>query len=136
MRQETPSWRKAFLSFFPLALVSGCERAAVTPPATPAPLAFQASAAPPDRGAPAAPIVAPLSPREPITDSAITGRIASAIHADPGMQGSDVSVNTDRGVVLLAGIVRTPEQTALASAHAQRQDGVLRVDNHLTVPPT
>jgi osmotically-inducible protein OsmY len=40
-------------------------------------------------------------------------------------------VNTDKGVVVLAGTVKNPEQTALASAHAQRQDGVMRVDNHL-----
>jgi len=34
-------------------------------------------------------------------------------------------------VVVLSGTVKSHEQTGVASAHAQRQDGVLRVDNHL-----
>jgi osmotically-inducible protein OsmY len=51
------------------------------------------------------------------------------------MSGADVSVNTDHGVVTLTGNVKSQEQTAIASAHAQRQDGVMRVDNHLTTTP-
>jgi osmotically-inducible protein OsmY len=47
------------------------------------------------------------------------------------MAGSDVSVNTDRGVVSLTGVVKSQEQAAIASGHAQRQDGVMRVDNML-----
>ena len=38
-------------------------------------------------------------PRDAITDSVITARIKGGILSDPGMTGSDVSVNTDRGVV-------------------------------------
>ena len=72
-------------------------------------------------------------PGDPLADTVITGQVKSAIQADPHMNGADVSVNTDRGVVSLAGTVRTPEQLAVASAYAQRQDGVMRVDNHLTV---
>ncbi len=79
-----------------------------------------------------APLTA-LPPREALSDPAITGRIKSAILSDPAMGGADVSVNTDHGVVSLDGIVRTPEQTAIASAHAQRQDGVVRVDSHLSI---
>jgi osmotically-inducible protein OsmY len=77
----------------------------------------------------------PLPPREALADTAITSRIKSEILGDPAMQGADVSVNTDRGVVVLAGLVKSPEQTAVASAHAQRQDGVMRVDNHLATVP-
>jgi osmotically-inducible protein OsmY len=77
----------------------------------------------------------PLPPREALADTVITSRIRSEILVDPAMQGADVSVNTDHGVVVLAGLVRTPEQTAVASAHAQRQDGVMRVDNHLATAP-
>jgi hyperosmotically inducible protein len=66
-----------------------------------------------------------------LTDSAITGRIQSALKADPAMSGADVSINTDKGVVVLSGTVKSHEQTGIASAHAQRQDGVVRVDNHL-----
>ena len=78
---------------------------------------------------------APASPpREALSDPVITDRIKSALVEDPGMSGADVSVSTDHGAVTLVGPVRNHEQIALASAHAQRQDGVTRVDNHLSVP--
>jgi hyperosmotically inducible protein len=99
--------------------------AGVTAPA-PATPAAEASAAPP-RPANAMPT------SEALTDPVITGRIKSALLGDPGMAGADVSVNTDRGVVSLAGTVKSHEQTGIASAHAQRQDGVVRVDNHLAM---
>jgi hyperosmotically inducible protein len=73
----------------------------------------------------------PIPARDALADTVITGKIKTAILNDAAMHGADVSVNTDRGVVTLAGLVKTPEQTAIASAHAQRQDGVMRVDNHL-----
>ena len=91
------------------------------------------SAARPAR--PASPQPTQLPSKEALSDSVITAKIKTAIVADPGLAGADVSVNTDHGVVVLAGIVKTPEQTAIASAHAQSQDGVMRVDNHLSVPP-
>lgn len=78
---------------------------------------------------------APIVPSEALTDTVITGKIKAALLADPAMGGAEVSVNTDRGVVVLTGLVKSQEQTAIASAHAQRQDGVLRVDNHLTTQP-
>ena len=71
------------------------------------------------------------APREGFSDTVITARTKAAILSDPGMTGSDVSVNTDRGVVSLTGLIKSHEQAAIASAHAQRQEGVLRIDNHL-----
>ena len=79
-------------------------------------------------------LVAP--PRDTLTDTAITGRIKAALLTDPAMTGADVSVNTDDGVVVLTGTVKSHEQTGVASAHAQRQDGVMRVDNQLSVAPS
>jgi osmotically-inducible protein OsmY len=67
-------------------------------------------------------------------DDAATATILSAIRADPGMAGSDVSVHTDNGVVTITGLVRNREQSAIASAYANRQLGVLRVDNQLSIP--
>jgi osmotically-inducible protein OsmY len=78
-----------------------------------------------------APTPSPLPPPEALTDGAITEKIAREIASDPRMAGADVSINIDRGVVVLAGTVKSHEQTGIASAHAQSQDGVLRVDNHL-----
>ena len=87
-----------------------------------------------EEGTPARATLAPSSPqRDSLHDTVITGKIKAAILTDPGMTGADVSVNTDKGVVALAGSVKSQEQIAIASAHAQRQDGVLRVDNHLAM---
>ena len=72
---------------------------------------------------------------EAISDAVITGKVKAGILGDAAMSGADVSVNTDHGVVTLTGSVKSQEQTAIASAHAQSQDGVMRVDNHLTMNP-
>lgn len=84
---------------------------------------------------PAASALSPLPSPEAISDVMITSRIRAALLADPGMAGADVSVNTDHGVVILAGTVKSHEQTGIASAYAQRQDGVMRVDNQLSLLP-
>jgi osmotically-inducible protein OsmY len=75
------------------------------------------------------------SSADAISDTMISGRIKAELLSDPGMTGSDVSVNTDHGVVVLTGSVKSQEQTAIASAHAQRQDGVMRVDTQLALAP-
>lgn len=121
--------RYPFLLAATLALAA-CDRSVLPEPegeAAPAPRT-QVSVSRPS----SAPLNA-LPPREALSDPAITGRIKSAILSDPAMGGADISVNTDHGVVSLNGIVKTPEQTAIASAHAQRQDGVVRVDSHLSI---
>jgi hyperosmotically inducible protein len=74
-----------------------------------------------------------MPPPDTLTDTMITGRIRTALLSDPGMNGADVSVQTNKGVVTLVGTVRSHEQTGIASAHAQRQDGVVRVDSDLTL---
>jgi hypothetical protein len=76
---------------------------------------------------------APIPPPEALTDTMITGRINTALLSDPGMAGADVSVQTNKGVVTLVGTVKSHEQTGIASAHAQRQDGVVRVDSDLAL---
>lgn len=92
-------------------------------------------AAPPAPNPPAEtlPPRAQMPPPEAITDPAITQRIEAGLSADSRMAGADVSINTDDGVVTLTGTVKSHEQAAVASAHAQGQDGVMRVDNQLAV---
>jgi hyperosmotically inducible protein len=143
MQQETRVRRKPFPKVFPFlagALSAALVLVACDRPASPttdiaSSQADTRAAAPMNVEAPhdeaPARTAAPLPPREALADTVITSRIKSEILGDPAMQGADVSVNTDHGVVVLAGLVKTPEQTAVASAHAQRQDGVMRVDNHL-----
>jgi hypothetical protein len=74
-----------------------------------------------------------LPPPEVLTDPVITAKVKASLMTDPAMTGADVSVNTSQGVVSLTGLVASQEQAAVASAHAQREDGVMRVDNHLAV---
>ena len=145
MRNKGPMSRKPFAKVLPFALgaiaaslgLVACDRrggeAAVTA-ASEVPGASAAPAAvPPPPEQPVS--AAPIPPREALADTVISGKVKAAILGDPAMGGSDVSVNTDHGVVVLAGLVKTPEQTAIASAYAQRQDGVMRVDNHLAPAP-
>jgi hyperosmotically inducible protein len=107
----------------PFAVTVSMACAAADAPAPPAPAAASDLAARVLHGdAPA---------REAQNDNAITARVARAIKADPGLAGSDISVNTDSGVVRLTGTVKSQEQAAIASAHAQRYDGVMRIDSHL-----
>lgn len=78
---------------------------------------------------------APVQAAEPLSDAAITARIVSGIHDDPALAGTDITVNTSRGVVSLTGTVRSPEQIAEATARAQAPDGVVRLDTHVSVVP-
>ena len=114
-------------------LLAACGRvgedARLPPPAALA-RAQPAAATPSPQQQPAPPRVQ-MPSADALSDAAITERIAAEIQSDPSMQGADVSINTDNGVVVLSGTVKTQEQTGVVSAHAQRQDGVLRVDNHL-----
>lgn len=95
------------------------------------------SAAERPRDAQAAAAAQPLrvSPPAPgaLDDALVTAKIRAALLADPAMSGSDVSVNVEHGVVVFAGTVKSYEQAAIASAYAQRQDGVMRVDNQLAL---
>lgn len=134
------------LTKIPFALaLSSCLLAACGPVGGDVPAAPRGTLDRGEAGAPARPpVVAEAAPAtqaeaprtqmpapEAITDSAITNRITVALQNDPAMKGADVSINTDKGVVVLSGTVKSHEQTGVASAHAQRQDGVMRVDNHL-----
>lgn len=79
-------------------------------------------------------VAAALQPApEVISDAFITGAVRAALMGDPGLRGSDVSVNTSHGVVSLTGRVKSREQAAIAAAHAEGEDGVMRVDNTLVV---
>src|SRR6185503_8778650 len=102
--------------------LSGCQRApsdrAAAPEPAPGPSRSAPVASRPE-GATQVPVPASSAqsvPRDAITDSVITARIKAGILSDPGMSGSDVSVNTDRGVVSLTGAIKSPEQAAIASA--------------------
>lgn len=122
--------RLLLISTATVILLAGCERARAPDltqlkPRSDAPQTAEATNA--------APVSSLLPPAEALTDTVITARIRDGLLTDPAMRGADVSVNTDHGVVSLTGLVASQEQAAVASTHAQRQDGVMRVDNHLAV---
>jgi hyperosmotically inducible periplasmic protein len=103
-------------------------------------MAPRSTAAAPAAAAPAIQPSAPeqtgsrlLPPPEALSDAVITAHVKANILADPALRGTDISVNTTHGVVNLTGLVASQEQAAVASGHAQHQDGVMRVDSHLSV---
>ena len=128
--------RRILFHVMALAAIAGCTRENAGDIARLAPRSG-APASAPARDAPPAPAAEPASRLLPspelLTDTVITARVQASVLGDPALTGADVSVNTSQGVVSLTGLVASQEQAALASAHAQRQDGVMRVDNHLAV---
>lgn len=68
-----------------------------------------------------------------VSDTLLTGKVKAAIATDSGMKDSDISVKSENGVVTLSGTVKSPDQATLASALAQRQEGVSRVENQIAV---
>ena len=68
-----------------------------------------------------------------VTDTVTTGKVKAAIATDPGLKDAEIIVKTDGGVVILTGTAKSQDQVAMAANVAQRQEGVNRVDNQVTV---
>lgn len=68
-----------------------------------------------------------------IDDAAITGKIKSAMVAEPGLKAMQVNVDTKDGVVTLTGNVDSQQDIDRAREIAQKTDGVKSVNNQLTV---
>lgn len=68
-----------------------------------------------------------------VTDTVTTGKVKAAIATDPILKDMDIMVKTDGGVVVLTGTAKSQDQVAMATHIAQRQEGVSRVDNQVTV---
>jgi len=124
----------AITALVTLALLNGCTRTPVNDvissrPERPAAASFREAA----ESATANASTRLLAPADALDDGVITARIRAGMLLDPALSGADISVNTSRGVVSLTGVVASRELAAIASAHAQAQDGVMRVDDHLTV---
>jgi hyperosmotically inducible protein len=102
-------------------------------PAAPASTAADTSAPARDTTAAAAAPVTGSESANVVTDTLVTGKVKTAITADNAMKDADISVKTENGVVTLTGTVKSPDQVTLASALAQRQEGVNRVENQVAV---
>jgi len=108
--------------------------AATAAPVTPATPTTDTSASPArDTTAAAATPVTGTDSKNVVTDTLVTGKVKTAITADNAMKDADIAVKTENGVVTLTGTAKSPDQITLASALAQRQEGVSRVENQVAV---
>ena len=109
---------------------------ASTASTTPSP---STSTATPDAASPNAPATANMQPGPggdasgAVSETITTGKIKAALASDAGLKDSDISVTTQNGVVTLSGTAKSQDQVSMATALAQRQDGVVRVENNISV---
>ena len=68
-----------------------------------------------------------------VDDSAITGKVKTAILQDPALKVMQIHVETRKNVVQLSGFVDTPQMVARAGTVASRVSGVASVQNDLIV---
>jgi osmotically-inducible protein OsmY len=68
-----------------------------------------------------------------IDDAAITASVKGKYLVDDTLKGLQISVDTNQGVVLLTGSVQNEAAKELATQIAQGVEGVVRVDNQLTI---
>jgi osmotically-inducible protein OsmY len=129
---------KRFLIGLALGLsVTACSRSTSTPdqaesgvaalPTGAANAVGSMSSASSDRGGPDASI------GSRIDDSVITTKVKAMLVADGEIKGSDISVETRNGEVVLSGFVDSAEQGEKAIDAARRVDGVKEVDSRLAV---
>lgn len=72
---------------------------------------------------------------EAIGDAAITGKVKSALIADPDVKALQIDVDTKDNVVTLNGTADTQAHADKAVSIAKGIDGVKSVENNLTVKP-
>lgn len=70
---------------------------------------------------------------EYVGDAAVTAKVKSKFLAQKGLDSLDIKVVTVDGIVTLMGNVDTTAQAALAEKTAREVEGVIKVDNKLTV---
>jgi hyperosmotically inducible protein len=70
-----------------------------------------------------------------VTDTAITTKLKASFLSDETLRKGKISVTTNNGLVILSGTVPSEAARQRAVAVARDQDGVLRVDDKLTVAP-
>jgi hyperosmotically inducible protein len=103
----------AALAFAALLLV-GCDKATEAPPPAPGPAATVGAQ---------------------VDDTIVTGRVKSALLADPDIKSFDINVVTSKGEVQLTGFVDNQGQIDRATAVARATEGAGSVRNELMVKP-
>ena len=73
------------------------------------------------------------SAREMVDDTLITTKVKAALLAEKGVDSGKISVETEKGKVMLSGDVKGPDQRQRAEGIARKVSGVKEVDNKLEV---
>jgi osmotically-inducible protein OsmY len=73
------------------------------------------------------------STREVVDDTLITTKVKTALIAEKGIDSGKISVETEKGKVMLSGDVKSPDQRQRAEGIARKVSGVKKVDNKLQV---
>ena len=71
-----------------------------------------------------------------VDDATINTKVKAALVADPDVKGTQINVNTYKGVVQLSGFVNTESEARKATQKAAEVNGVASVRNDLQVKPT
>lgn len=71
-----------------------------------------------------------------IDDASVTASLQGKLTADRLSNFSRINVDTDRGVVLLNGVVRSAEEQTRAEELARQVEGVTKVNNNLQIQST
>ncbi len=111
--------------------VSGCNRAPDAASNASAPAGPTATSQPPttSNGAKAPESVL----RSSTDDAAVTAKVKEALLGSDGIKGTDITVDTIEGTVILTGKVADETQVKRAAEIAARIEGVRNVDNRLLV---
>jgi hyperosmotically inducible protein len=68
-----------------------------------------------------------------VDDGIITGKVKSALLADPAIKSLDIAVVTRKGEVQLSGFVDNQAQIDQASALAEKVEGVTKIANEMSI---
>lgn len=68
-----------------------------------------------------------------VGDSGVTAKVKAALVDDDAIKSTDISVNTDSGIVTLSGFVSSQDQAEQAVAVAKKVEGVKSVSDKLQV---
>lgn len=69
-----------------------------------------------------------------VADTALTGTVKTKLATDARVKGSDISVTSENGVVVLTGKAPTSEAKAAAEEIAKSADASVKVDNRIQAP--
>ena len=69
-----------------------------------------------------------------LDDTGITAKLKSRLASDARLEGSDISVETNNGVITLSGTARASAAKEAAEELARTVEGVKGVDNRITAP--